>query len=126
MSRRPPRSTRTDTLFPYTTLFRSRRGFGLFGGREIARAARHHGLTGQEFQRRRIGRWFGLDQHSIYVVPGAVPIKSAGLIFPVALLALRQPLDRLRDPLPPGLPLPGFGAPFVIFAPVAAQNGRTS
>src|SRR3546814_12724718 len=27
MIRRPPRSTRTDTLFPYTTLFRS----GLFG-----------------------------------------------------------------------------------------------
>src|SRR3546814_17710281 len=26
MIRRPPRSTRTDTLFPYTTLFRS--GFG--------------------------------------------------------------------------------------------------
>src|SRR3546814_4284258 len=25
MVRRPPRSTRTDTLFPYTTLFRSRR-----------------------------------------------------------------------------------------------------
>src|SRR3546814_16721212 len=27
MIRRPPRSTRTDTLFPYTTLFRSR-GYG--------------------------------------------------------------------------------------------------
>src|SRR3546814_17953879 len=27
MLRRPPRSTRTDTLFPYTTLFRSLRGF---------------------------------------------------------------------------------------------------
>src|SRR3546814_12274728 len=26
MIRRPPRSTRTDTLFPYTTLFRSDRG----------------------------------------------------------------------------------------------------
>src|SRR3546814_4303748 len=26
MRRRPPRSTRTDTLFPYTTLFRSRLG----------------------------------------------------------------------------------------------------
>src|SRR3546814_17934148 len=26
MRRRPPRSTRTDTLFPYTTLFRSDRG----------------------------------------------------------------------------------------------------
>src|SRR3546814_6800208 len=31
MIRRPPRSTRTDTLFPYTTLFRSlgyQKGFG--------------------------------------------------------------------------------------------------
>src|SRR3546814_6058858 len=26
MIRRPPRSTRTDTLFPYTTIFRSARG----------------------------------------------------------------------------------------------------
>src|SRR3546814_7071793 len=29
MIRRPPRSTRTDTLFPYTTLFRSRPWAGL-------------------------------------------------------------------------------------------------
>src|SRR3546814_18288291 len=28
MIRRPPRSTRTDTLFPYTTLFRSRQSVG--------------------------------------------------------------------------------------------------
>src|SRR3546814_10277861 len=28
MIRRPPRATRTDTLFPYTTLFRSQRGRG--------------------------------------------------------------------------------------------------
>src|SRR3546814_17993771 len=28
MIRRPPRSTLTDTLFPYTTLFRSRHGAG--------------------------------------------------------------------------------------------------
>src|SRR3546814_3254838 len=27
MIRRPPRSTRTDTLFPYTTLFRSQPGY---------------------------------------------------------------------------------------------------
>src|SRR3546814_8641169 len=27
MMRRPPRSTRTDTLFPYTTLFRSRQRY---------------------------------------------------------------------------------------------------
>src|SRR3546814_2198915 len=36
MIRRPPRSTRTDTLFPYTTLFRS----GLFLlGRQLAAVA---------------------------------------------------------------------------------------
>src|SRR3546814_984156 len=29
MIRRPPRSTRTDTLFPYTTLFRSSRWCGM-------------------------------------------------------------------------------------------------
>src|SRR3546814_17182219 len=32
MIRRPPRSTRTDTLFPYTTLFRSHEGIGHLGG----------------------------------------------------------------------------------------------
>src|SRR3546814_16540349 len=34
MIRRPPRSTRTDTLFPYTTLFRSQRAAepGMRGG----------------------------------------------------------------------------------------------
>src|SRR3546814_8726678 len=32
MLRRPPRSTRTDTLFPYTTLFRSARKLALFVG----------------------------------------------------------------------------------------------
>src|SRR3546814_18758922 len=36
MSRRPPRSTRTDTLFPYTTLFRS------------ARAGPHNILVGRQ------------------------------------------------------------------------------
>src|SRR3546814_14066580 len=30
MIRRPPRSTRTDTLFPYTTLFRSIKNLGPF------------------------------------------------------------------------------------------------
>src|SRR3546814_3162914 len=40
MIRRPPRSTRTDTLFPYTTLFRSPgRGRGC-AGRRCARGRR--------------------------------------------------------------------------------------
>src|SRR3546814_6885450 len=50
MIRRPPRSTRTDTLFPYTTLFRSARGgrpgdsagaAASHGGRQ-ARGDHHH------------------------------------------------------------------------------------
>src|SRR3546814_20255690 len=36
MIRRPPRSTRTDTLFPYTTLFRSKRLRGFLGVLVIA------------------------------------------------------------------------------------------
>src|SRR3546814_14716672 len=38
MIRRPPRSTRTDTLFPYTTLFRSRRE----GHHRLVLLVRHH------------------------------------------------------------------------------------
>src|SRR3546814_15887169 len=37
MIRRPPRSTRTDTLFPYTTLFRSVLGDLLGDGRRADR-----------------------------------------------------------------------------------------
>src|SRR3546814_4046205 len=49
--RSPPRSTRTDTLFPYTTLFRSVPGRRRRAGEHLARAAlspaRHarHGLS---------------------------------------------------------------------------------
>src|SRR3546814_2960434 len=42
MIRRPPTSTRTDTLFPYTTLFRSlAHSAGL--GRQIGADQEHHG-----------------------------------------------------------------------------------
>src|SRR3546814_5743137 len=40
MIRRPPRSTRTDTLFPYTTLFRSRLRAGQRA--QAQRRRRHH------------------------------------------------------------------------------------
>src|SRR3546814_4546364 len=44
MIRRPPRSTRTDTLFPYTTLFRSAgvRVPGLFAQEQRARNQQKH------------------------------------------------------------------------------------
>src|SRR3546814_17265112 len=40
MIRRPPRSTRTDTLFPYTTLFRSHRASVALGRVDVE----HHRL----------------------------------------------------------------------------------
>src|SRR3546814_806195 len=44
MIRRPPRSTRTDTLFPYTTLFRSR----LAHARHEHRQQQHHAAQQQQ------------------------------------------------------------------------------
>src|SRR3546814_18659134 len=46
MIRRPPRSTRTDTLFPYTTLFRSRGAVHEHGvQREMAPSRFHAGMV---------------------------------------------------------------------------------
>src|SRR3546814_20109781 len=64
MNRRPPRSTRTDTLFPYTTLFRSGDDAACFAafdraeagylrrppvGNGICRASQRMILTGNKF-----------------------------------------------------------------------------
>src|SRR3546814_3154610 len=55
MRRRPPRSKRTDTLFPYTTLFRSDNGRPCNGAKEQRRTSaerlrfplrHHHGRPG--------------------------------------------------------------------------------
>src|SRR3546814_12584383 len=51
MIRRPPRSTRTDTLFPYTTLFRSSLASGCslaaaFLADHVLQAARHVVVAG--------------------------------------------------------------------------------
>src|SRR3546814_2871320 len=62
MIRRPPRSTRPDTLFPYATLFRS--GFAspafwlVFGGLVIGAAVDRTGL-GQRIARALVGRFRG-------------------------------------------------------------------
>src|SRR3546814_7994609 len=58
MIRRPPRSTRTDTLFPYTTLFRSHTIDGIFDrildGQDVALAVVE--LLERRVERRRIAR----------------------------------------------------------------------
>src|SRR3546814_11905294 len=56
MIRRPPRSTRTDTLFPYTTLFRSARGSSarlrrLRGGRPAHRGRAPEAVLGDPARR---------------------------------------------------------------------------
>src|SRR3546814_15455127 len=50
MRRRPPRSTRTDTLFPYTTLFRSGEVCEMtdltpFPGLYVQRVSQEHGVV---------------------------------------------------------------------------------
>src|SRR3546814_4265582 len=61
MIRRPPRSTRTDTLFPYTTLFRSaqpagRSGAGgVAGGAGFCRTSAAHRDRGAQPRTRRLG-----------------------------------------------------------------------
>src|SRR3546814_11097578 len=65
MIRRPPRSTRTDTLFPYTTLFRSSRAATDRSPRSLQRhhvvavvaAEELHELDGQLGAGREIGRF---------------------------------------------------------------------
>src|SRR3546814_16979682 len=48
MRRRPPRSTRTDTLFPYTTLFRSKARVFELGYKMIAEAKARYATTKPE------------------------------------------------------------------------------
>src|SRR3546814_20744108 len=79
MIRRPPRSTRTDTLFPYTTLFRSSYT-GIVGFRpSTGRVARHFGFPALAADFQVIG-------------PLARTVADAGLMFGV--IAGPAPLDR--------------------------------
>src|SRR3546814_14384617 len=72
MIRRPPRSTRTDTLFPYTTLFRSRLG-------HPAAEERVLGLCGQRTRRQAggDGRAVALPQPYQPVPAAAEPVRAA-------------------------------------------------
>src|SRR3546814_2261680 len=88
MIRRPPRSTRTDTLFPYTTLFRS--AVLRFQHRRPARdAERRHRAEGDLLARRRQDR-----QRAEVVDAVAQPARIAH-----ADRIAREPLDRLADRL---------------------------
>src|SRR3546814_6581435 len=55
MIRRPPRSTRTDTLFPYTTLFRSSTARPRGSARRCPPSCFHRGRPRRERHRHRGG-----------------------------------------------------------------------
>src|SRR3546814_17652221 len=61
MIRRPPRSTRTDTLFPYTTLFRS-----LAGGFAWLAASNEAGFVGRLID---AGAWAAYRPETFAVLP---------------------------------------------------------
>src|SRR3546814_1790941 len=109
MIRRPPRSTRTDTLFPYTTLFRS----GQARDREVAGVRRFlgfdpgAGLRGNASQARHRA---GAARHLHAAALGAGMVLPGGRLAPVPrrLGALHQgdpagrtPRPDLRLPPPP-------------------------
>src|SRR3546814_1980576 len=65
MLRRPPRSTRTDTLFPYTTLFRSN-GIALERGFWLGDAFASGGSNGYDHKAIGItarGAWISVQRH---------------------------------------------------------------
>src|SRR3546814_4399589 len=101
MIRRPPRSTRTDTLFPYTTLFRSR--FVL----DVLTAAGRKEETGSRRCRRSVaGRWAvqhgsGTSRPRFTVtLTNTAPANYAGICEHAITRArhTRTPPDRIQRP----------------------------
>src|SRR3546814_18775851 len=70
MTRRPPSSTRTDTLFPYPTLFRSRRREPVSGARRRARSADPQFLVAEADRQKIRGR-------AVPAVVGTIVIVTA-------------------------------------------------
>src|SRR3546814_10279879 len=64
MIRRPPRSTRTDTLFPYTTLFRSLLAGGIPGEPAVEGAPRHDQTPDPPRTRRGRGQAARSEEHT--------------------------------------------------------------
>src|SRR3546814_1776067 len=110
MTRLPTRSTRTDTLFPYTTLFRSHGGrrdaVASSGVRGEERAVRA-GVAGDEVGQRRLDRLrAGPRQPERHVHPEGVAQAPGVLSRAGALLA--RDLGEEGAPLPHQLVYPGL------------------
>src|SRR3546814_21148214 len=91
MIRRPPRSTRTDTLFPYTTLFRSV-AVEQFGERQIREVAIERCGGAAAILEDRMDRKFDRDAARI-----ADAVAHPACEIEVDAVARRQIAARLRD-----------------------------
>src|SRR3546814_11315869 len=102
MIRRPPRSTRTDTLFPYTTLFRAASlAFG------VARVAQEQGaeviLTGA-------GRGLSLTQRTARKLPEPAEVLELDVTDPDHVVAVRDAIGERWGRVDGALHAIGFAA----------------
>src|SRR3546814_3718036 len=90
MIRRPPRSTRTDTLFPYTTLFRSALRFPepIFSDKVAE-------LIEAKYRGQRFELIYALGPQAYHLV--AERRAAAYLSAPVVYLAMRDPTIRSEE-----------------------------
>src|SRR3546814_17424309 len=117
MQRRPPKSTRTDTLFPYTTLFRSVRQNATLrsrpspGGRARERDEDGGGMT----RTRWVGRIGGLLTFSVMLLlpaPAGMELTAwhvAALTVLMAIWWMTEALPLTVTALLPFLTVPAFG-----------------
>src|SRR3546814_284908 len=85
MIRRPPRSTRTDTLFTYTTLFRSAYGEFIFTG--------ERGTTHAHFAAVSSPIWAFLDSVLAESASGTKARKERGTILQASCACLADPIE---------------------------------
>src|SRR3546814_18976451 len=97
MSRRPPRSTRTDTLFPYTTLFRS------ISGRNTPRLIRRSQLLSKTAtsEGRTTDGWIDGEEERVRALgvfePSSGSCLSVAAISAPTCVAVRTPASGLTD-----------------------------
>src|SRR3546814_16908214 len=133
MIRRPPRSTRTDTLFPYTTLVRSHGGReggealrraghpgadqggpapeGPHPGAQLAavRAAGRQGVLDADLQAGQDGQQIAPERRSPWIIPSPARRSAASPRFPLAraaALSSAQARSRSRFSLFPPTTMP--------------------
>src|SRR3546814_7537722 len=101
MIRRPPRSTRTDTLFPYTTLFRSK-------PRRGSRTTRQATLAPPDSER----RWCILRMSGGNTLPVAAALADAGFDVWTPVEVQKRRVGRKREPIGISVPI----TPGIVFA----------